>query len=168
MASCVVAGTVRKSISGLDPLNTLESAVSPGVGVSGAKSGNSVRTEDHLKSAGDSKIDGSVSQASSVTSPLFGHLPTQHSPYQYRRRRWLHRSTPSPTEEGAAEVYSISGRGRRDGGLLHLWSREARWRSSSTPGLSSKFAAVVSNATSTSPCPLAHCSAVGRFSRSSL
>jgi hypothetical protein len=125
--------------------------ISPRAGASGAKSGNDVRAEDHLKSAGDSKIGGSVSRASSVPSPLFGHLPTQHPPYQSRRRRQprLHRSTPSPTEEGAAKVYSISGRGRRGGGLLHLWPREARRRSSLTPSLSSKSAVTVSNATGT-------------------
>jgi hypothetical protein len=140
----------------------------PGVGDSGAKSGNSVHAEYHLKSTGDRKIGGSISRASSVTSPFFGHLPTQHPPYQSRRRRRLHRSTPSPTEGGVVEVYSIFGRGRRGGGLLHLWPREARRRSSSTPGLSSKSTAAVSNATCTSPCPPAHCSAVGRFSRPSL
>jgi hypothetical protein len=120
------------------------------------------------RSAGDIEIGGSISRASSVTSPLFDHLPTQHSLYQSRRRRRLHRSTPSPTEGGAAEVYSISGRGRCGGGLLHLQPREARRRSSSTLGLSSKSAVAVSNATGTSPCPPAHCSAVDRFSRPSL
>jgi hypothetical protein len=35
-----------------------------------------------------------------------------------REARW--RSTPSPAEGGAMEVYSISGRGRRGGGLLQL------------------------------------------------
>jgi hypothetical protein len=167
MSGCVVAGAVRKAPPTQARMK-LSNRPFPRAGASGAKSGNDVRAEDHLKSAGDSEVGGSVSRASSVTSPLFGHLPTQHPPYQSRRWRRLHRSTPSPTEGGAAEVYSISGRGRRGGGLLHLRPREARRRSSSTPSLSSKSAATVSNATGTSPCPLAHCSAVGRFSRPSL
>jgi hypothetical protein len=67
-----------------------------------------VRAEGLLKSAGESEIGACVSQASSVTSLLFGHLPTQHPQYQSRhrrRQRRLHRSTPSPTEGGAAEIF---------------------------------------------------------------
>jgi hypothetical protein len=110
MVGCIVAGMVHKAPPALGLLDTLDSAVSSGAGASGAKSGNGVRAEDHLKSAGDSEIGGSFSWASSVTSPLFSHLPTQHPPYQSRRRlRRLHRSTPSLTKGGAAEVYSISG-----------------------------------------------------------
>jgi hypothetical protein len=104
-------------------LDTLESAVSPGAGASGANSGNGVRAGDHLKSAGESEISGSVSRASNVTYPIFGHLPTQHPhtsldtgggggytdllhlpPREARRR-----STLSPTEGGAAEVFFNSG-----------------------------------------------------------
>jgi hypothetical protein len=44
------------------------------------------------------------------------------------------RSTPSPAEGGAAEVYSISGRGRRGGGLLKLRACPPNpWRRSQMP-----------------------------------
>jgi hypothetical protein len=78
----------------------------------------------------ENKIGGCVSRASSVTSPLFGHLSTQHPLYQSRyrrgqkrRRRQLHRSTPSPVEGGAAEVFFNFGfvLQIRDGGLK--WRR---------------------------------------------
>jgi hypothetical protein len=39
-----------------------------------------------------------------------------------RPREAWRRSTPSPTEGGMTEVYSISGRGRRGRGLLQLWA----------------------------------------------
>jgi hypothetical protein len=127
MAGCVVTGTVRKA----PPAQArwiLSNRPFPC-----AKSENGVRAIDHLKSVGHSEIGGSVSRASSVTSPLFGHLPTQHPPYQSRRRWRLHRFTPFLTEGGATEVYSISGRGRHNGGLLHLRLREARRRSTPSP-----------------------------------
>jgi hypothetical protein len=80
-----------------------------------------VRAGDLLKSAGESKIGGCVSRASSVTSPLFDHLPTQTPPL------------PVSTPAAVTQSYSISGRGRRDGGLLHLRPREAWRRSSPSP-----------------------------------
>jgi hypothetical protein len=154
MVGCIVASTMRKA-SSAQARWILSNRPFPRGQAPAVQKVGTARAEDHLKSARDSKISGSVSRASSVTSPIFGHLPTQHPPYQYRhrRRRRLHRSIPSPTEGGAAEVYSISVRGRRGGGLLHLWPREARRRSTSTLGLSSKSTAAVSNATGTSPCP---------------
>jgi hypothetical protein len=98
-----------QSISGLGPLDTLESVIFPGAGASGEKSGNGMRVGGLLKNAGDSKIGGYVSWASSVTS--------QHN---------IPRS-------------SLNTSGSDSGGytdLLRLRPREARRRSSSTPGLS--------------------------------
>jgi hypothetical protein len=69
-----------------------------------------------------------------VVSPLLFSVTSQHNiPHtsidggggytdllHLRPRETQRRSTPSPAEGGAAEVYSISGRGRRGGGLLQL------------------------------------------------
>jgi hypothetical protein len=75
-----------------------------------------VRAEDHLKSAGESEIGGGVSRASSVT---FKHniphtsLDTDGGGYRdllhLRPREAQRRSTPSPIEGGAAEVFFNSG-----------------------------------------------------------
>jgi hypothetical protein len=119
-----------QSTFGPGPLDTPESFVSPGAGSSGAKSGNDVRAGGLVENAGETEIGGYILRDSSVTSPLFGHLPTQHPPYQSRHRRWrrFRRSTPSPAEEGATEVFFNS-------------------------VLSSKSATAVSNGGGTSPCP---------------
>jgi hypothetical protein len=70
-----------QSTSGLVPLDTPESVVSPDAGTSRAKSGNGMRTGGLVENAGETKISGCISRDSSVTSPLFGHLPTEQPPY---------------------------------------------------------------------------------------
>jgi hypothetical protein len=113
--ACVVAGTVRKA----PPVQArwiLKSVVSPRTDTSGAKSGNGVRAGGLLKYAGESEIGGYVSQASSVTSPLFGHISQHNIPH--------------------TSLNTGGGGGYTD--LLHTRSREARQRSSSTQGLSSR------------------------------
>jgi hypothetical protein len=168
MVGCVVAGMVRKAPSAQvrwilsnRPFPRGQASAVQKVGTECARKTTS-RARETAKSA--------AAFCGLVVSPLLFSVTSQHNiPHtSLDGRRRLHRSTPSPTEGGTAEVYSISGRGRRDKGLLHLRPREVRRRSSSTPGLYSKSAAAVSNATGTSPCPPAHCSAVGRFSRPSL
>jgi hypothetical protein len=125
-----------QSTSGPDPLDTPESFISPGAGASGAKGGNDVRAGGLVENAGEPKSAATFCRIVvspllfSVTSSLFGHLPTQYPPYQsrHRRRRLFHRSTPSPAEGGMMEVFFNS-------------------------VLSSKSVAAVSNGGGTSPCP---------------
>jgi hypothetical protein len=72
-----------------------------------------------------------------VVSPLLFSVTSQHNiPHtsldgggggytdllHLRPREAQRRSTPSLAEGGATDVYSISGRGRRGGGLLQLWA----------------------------------------------
>jgi hypothetical protein len=180
MSGCIVASTVRKAPPAQAhwklsnrPFPRGQAPAVQKVGTACARKTTS-RVRETAKSA--------AAFCGLVVSPLLFSVTSQHNiPHtsldggggytdllHLRPREARRRSTPSSAEGGAMEVYSISGRGRRDGGLLHLWPREARQRSSSTPGLYSKSAAAVSNATGTSPCHSAHCSAIGRFSRPSL
>jgi hypothetical protein len=154
IAGCVVVGTVRKAplaqarwILSIRPFPREQAPVVQKVGTACARK-ITPRARETAKSE--------AAFRGLVVSPHLFSVTSQHN-------------IPIRVSTAAAtHIYSISDRGRRDGGLLYLRPREARRRSSSTPGLSSKSTVAVSNATGTSPCPSAHCSAVGRFSRPSL
>jgi hypothetical protein len=134
MAGCVVVGTVRKAPSAqvrwILSIRSFPRGQAPTVqkvGTACARKTTS-RARETAKSA--------AAFRGLVVSPLIFSVTSQHNiphtsldgggGYTYllhlRPRKAWRRSTLSLAEGGAAEVYSISGRGRRGGGLLQLWA----------------------------------------------
>jgi hypothetical protein len=128
MAGCVVAGTVRKAppdqarwILSNRPFPRGQALVVQNMGTACAWKTTSRARETAKSVAAFRRL---------VVSPLLFSVTSQHNiPHtsfggggsytdllHLRPREARRRSTPSPAEGGAAEVYSISGRGRRSGG----------------------------------------------------
>jgi hypothetical protein len=133
MAGCVVAGTMRKAppaqarwILSNRPFPRGQAPAVQKVGTACARKTTS-RVRETAKSAAVFR--------GMLVSPLLFSVTSQHNiPHtsldgggggytdllHLRPREAQRRSTPSLAEGGAMEVYSISGRGRRGGGLLQL------------------------------------------------
>jgi hypothetical protein len=132
MAGCVVAGTVRKAPPAQARWILSNRSFPPGQAPAVQKVGTACAQKTTSRAWETAKS--AAAFRGLVVSPLFFSVTSQHNiPHtsldsggdyidllHLRPREAWWRSTPSPAEGGAAEVYSIFGRGRRGGGLLQL------------------------------------------------